>query len=43
MSDTAPPQDGAGAVLGAQLRERDLGAAPGALNLLESTIQTDPM
>jgi LAO/AO transport system kinase len=31
----------AGAALGARLRERDLSAAPAALNLLESTTQTD--
>ena len=32
---------GAGAALGARLRERDLSAAPAALNLLESTTQAD--
>jgi LAO/AO transport system kinase len=30
-----------GAALGARLRERDLGAAPAALNLLESTVAAD--
>ena len=30
-----------GAALGARLRERDLGAAPAALNLLESTVPAD--
>jgi len=36
-----PGADGAGAALGARLRERDLSAAPATLNLLESTTAAD--
>jgi LAO/AO transport system kinase len=35
------PQDAIGAAIGARLRERDLSAAPAALNLLESTSPAD--
>ena len=41
MSGAPRPQDGVGAALGARLRERDLSAAPAALNLLESTSSAD--
>jgi LAO/AO transport system kinase len=41
-ADEASPREGnAGAELGRRLRERDLSAAPAALNLLESTAWTD--
>jgi LAO/AO transport system kinase len=41
VSGAARPQDGVGAALGARLRERDLSAAPAALNVLESTAPAD--
>ena len=41
MSGTPRSQDGAGAALGRRLRERDLAAAPAALNLLESIVPAD--
>ncbi len=41
MSDAPRPRDGVGAALGTRLRERDLSAAPGALNLLESATAED--
>ena len=41
VSGAPRPQDGVGAALGARLRERDLSAAPAALNLLESTSSAD--
>jgi LAO/AO transport system kinase len=41
VSGAPRPQDVVGAALGARLRERDLGAAPAALNLLESTTASD--
>ncbi|HEX3911515.1 MAG TPA: AAA family ATPase [Solirubrobacteraceae bacterium] len=41
MSGAPRPQDGVGAAIGARLRERDLSAAPAALNLLESTTAAD--
>ena len=41
MSGAPRPQGGVGLVLGARLRERDVGAAPAALNLIESTTPAD--
>jgi LAO/AO transport system kinase len=41
VSGAPRPQDVVGAALGARLRERDVGAAPAALNLLESTAPAD--
>ncbi len=41
MSGAPRPQEGVGAEIGARLRERDLTAAPSALNLLESTAPAD--
>jgi LAO/AO transport system kinase len=41
VSGAPRPQGGVGAALGARLRERDRSAAPGALNLLESTTTAD--
>ncbi len=41
MSGAPGPQEGVGAALGTRLRERDLAAAPAALNLLESTAPAD--
>jgi GTPase len=41
VSGASRPQDSPGAALGARLRERDLTAAPAALNLLESTAAND--
>jgi LAO/AO transport system kinase len=41
VNGTPRPQDGAGAAIGARLREGDLTAAPAALNLLESTAPAD--
>ncbi len=41
MSGAARPHDGDGAALGRRLRERDLTAAPAALNLLESATDAD--
>ena len=41
MNGAARPQDGDGAALGIRLRERDLGAAPATLNLLESATRED--
>ncbi len=41
MSGAPRPQDGVGAALGVRLRERDVSAAPAALNLLESTTDAD--
>ncbi len=41
MSGAPRLQDGVGAALGARLRERDVSAAPAALNLLESTTSAD--
>jgi LAO/AO transport system kinase len=41
VSGAPRPQDGVGTTLGARLRERDVSAAPAALNLLESTAPSD--
>lgn len=41
MSGAPRPQGGVGAAIGARLRQRDLSAAPAALNLLESTAPVD--
>ncbi len=41
MSGAPGAQDGVGAALGARLRERDHGAAPATLNLLESATAAD--
>jgi LAO/AO transport system kinase len=41
VSGAPRPQGGVGAALGARLRERDLSAAPAALNILESVAPTD--
>jgi LAO/AO transport system kinase len=41
VSGTARPQDRDGAALGLRLRDRDLAAAPAALNLLESATRED--
>jgi LAO/AO transport system kinase len=41
VSGAPRPQDVVGAALGARLRERDVTAAPAALNLLESTAPAD--
>jgi LAO/AO transport system kinase len=41
VSGAARAQEGVGVALGARLRERDLSAAPAALNLLESTTAAD--
>jgi LAO/AO transport system kinase len=41
VSGAPGPQGGVGAALGARLRERDLNAAPEAMNLLESTAAAD--
>jgi LAO/AO transport system kinase len=41
VSGAPRPEGGVGAALGERLRERDLGAAPAALNLLESTAPAD--
>jgi LAO/AO transport system kinase len=40
-SPSSPPSGSGGAALGERLRERDLSAAPAALNLLESTAPSD--
>jgi len=41
VSGAGPAQEGAGAALGARLRERDHSAAPATLNLLESATASD--
>jgi LAO/AO transport system kinase len=41
VSEAPRPRAGVGAALGARLRERDLSAAPAALNLLESATEED--
>jgi LAO/AO transport system kinase len=41
VSGAPRPQGGVGSALGARLRERDLSAAPAALNLVESTAPAD--
>ena len=41
MSGPSRPRGGVGAALAARLRERDLSAAPAALNLIESTAPAD--
>jgi LAO/AO transport system kinase len=41
VSAAPRPQDGVGTALGARLRQRELSAAPAALNLLESTSPAD--
>jgi LAO/AO transport system kinase len=41
VSGAARPHDGDGAALGIRLRERDVGAAPATLNLLESATRED--
>jgi LAO/AO transport system kinase len=41
VSGAPGPQGGVGSALGARLRERDLSAAPAALNLVESTAPAD--